>query len=277
MPLGARDDLGDARFVGCELDADARERASPRDVLERATRGGFDFIIHPAAVVDDVDDDSTTPWAHSDEELTSTEWSTRVVLRTSRGVERESIRGAEARKKLERELRWAGHVGAHAVCARLTPDDDGDVSRLAQLVMANVDALTHTKVWLRTNVTGDSKIDDDAYRAWAETSAACEHRANVYVALHVTGAPKSRAELMRWMGERVGVVFLSVDAFVKNSRGFPVLPRELQAFARETFSRGTQVVLTDRRDDDDGGDVSSSSTMVRPGDVPGDEGRVDAE
>ena len=88
MPLGARDDLGDARFVGCELDADARERASPRDVLERATRGGFDFIIHPAAVVDDVDDDSTTPWAHSDEELTSTEWSTRVVLRTSRGVER---------------------------------------------------------------------------------------------------------------------------------------------------------------------------------------------
>lgn len=277
MPLGARDDLGDARFVGCELDADARERASPRDVLERATRGGFDFIIHPAAVVDDVDDDSTTPWAHSDEELTSTEWSTRVVLRTSRGVERESLRGAEARKKLERELRWAGHVGAHAVCARLTPDDDGDVSRLAQSVMANVDALTHTKVWLRTNVTGDSKIDDDAYRAWAETSAACEHRANVYVALHVTGAPKSRAELMRWMGERVGVVFLSVDAFVKNSRGFPVLPRELQAFARETFSRGTQVVLTDRRDDDDGVDVSSSSTMIRPGDVPGDEGRVDAE
>ena len=118
MPLGARDDLGDARFVGCELDADARERASPRDVLERATGGGFDFIIHPAAVVDDVDDDSTTPWAHSDEELTSTEWSTRVVLRTSRGVERESLRGAEARKKLERELRWAGHVGAHAVCAQ---------------------------------------------------------------------------------------------------------------------------------------------------------------
>ena len=37
------------------------------------------------------------------------------------------------------------------------------------------------------------------------------------------------------------------------------------------------MVLTDRRDDDDGGDVSSSSTMVRPGDVPGDEGRVDAE
>ena len=37
------------------------------------------------------------------------------------------------------------------------------------------------------------------------------------------------------------------------------------------------MVLTDRRDDDDGVDVSSSSTMIRPGDVPGDEGRVDAE
>jgi len=281
MTLGARDDLGDARFVGCERVADAR--ASARASVRAATRGGFDFASIPIAARDEfatLDDECAsetyprTPFARSDEELNSHEWSTRVVMRTSAAAVRE-LRMNGNERALARELRWAGHVGAHAAIVDAAADagEEGDV-RVARVILSNIDALTHTKVWVRLLAgSGDAEIDEDAHARWRATDEACGRRSNVCALLHVTAAPIGRAWWERWVGERVGACALSVRAFVTNARGFPVLPKETQAMVRDMFRKNIQIMLTDWN----GGPDGLASETIAPGDVAGDEGRVDVD
>ena len=140
-------------------------------------------------------------FARSDEELNSHEWSTRVVMRTSAAAVRElRMRGNE--RALARELRWAGHVGAHAAIVDAAADagEEGDV-RVARVILSNIDALTHTKVWVRLlAVSGDAEIDEDAHARWRATDEACGRRSNVCALLHVTAAPIGREWWERWVG-----------------------------------------------------------------------------
>ena len=275
MPLGARVDLGDARFVGREslLDGASTPDAAVRD----AARCGFDFVALPCAREEFARvDDSTyprSPLMHSDRALESEVWSSRVVLRCSREAENDAAGGGQSgARALSRELRWAAHVGAHAAvvrCARSwTAGEEGVIGRI---LASHADSMGQTRIWARTWMTGDAAADDDAYRRWAATSAACDEHANVRALLHVTGAPASRREWERWLGERVGACALSVEAFVTNARGFPVLPKELQALVRALFERGVQVVLTDWTEE------GAPTPKITPQDVAGDEARVSGD
>lgn len=247
MALGAREDLGDARFVGIETLSDSG--STPDACVRRALTRGFDFVSVSVAIDEFATsvDPSTypaKPLTHGDRALSGSEWSTRVVLRCSPEVERLAGAGdARGTRALNRELKWAAHVGAHAVAMNINAGDPTLIGRLLGSHVASVGETT--RVWARTRMSGDKAFDDDAYRRWAATSAACDENSNVRAYLHITGAPKERREWERWLGERVAACALSVDSFVPNARGFPVLPKELQALVRAMFERGIQVVLTD--------------------------------
>lgn len=287
MPLGARTDLADAAYVGVESYDDVVERAPPNDTVARAVSRAFDFVLVPVTI-DDFSKISVAPGAyaaspsmHSDGCLDSATWSARVVMRLSRATQRDVVMdGEEAGAR--RELAWAAHVGANAVTFSLDARHRAANVRYANIVSGSLGMLTHTKVWARVRVDDEMLEDEDgmrtsasscetSYAEWAAFMSACEHDANVYALLEVGGGDVVHGTWRRWIGERVGAVVLRVDAFRTNARGFPVLPKETQAFIREMFTRNVQVILSD---------IDSSSRdferlrCIAPRDVEGDASRV---
>lgn len=298
MPLGTRQDLGDAAYAGCET-AVVGACDDPAEALHRARADGFDFVVVPCAKDEraELNGDAypTTPFAHSDVVLSSEEWSTRVVLRASTTIEgearaveetasaaeegREDEREASRAKwtrALARELRWAAHVGAHAYALSLTAIGCGagyDAVLLSQVLSEHLPALTHTKTWLRVRAE-----DESDYATWTSVCAALGHHSNVYALIDVTASAKNALgsalegdRWRKWLGERVGACALRVDAFSRNARGFPVLPKNLQRVVRELFKHNIQIVISDR--DEQGERIDA----IRPGDIEGDEDRMDVD
>ena len=143
MPLGRRNDYGEARFAGVEVDdsadverdlqaravraaaAAARQltRAQPRSPCQAALAGGFDFLVAPLALPRDASVPASVlrpPLPRSEFLLCSTSWSNQLVGRASAWLAPDAPDAqlrADSEAALRAELSWAAHLSLQARAA----------------------------------------------------------------------------------------------------------------------------------------------------------------
>ncbi|CAG9467797.1 unnamed protein product [Pedinophyceae sp. YPF-701] len=184
MPLAARPDCGDAQFAGLEFGY----TSNVRETLENALQAGFDFAVLPIAHASSRRTDpgragggsvaDVPPFTHSDMDLTSAEWSTRVVSTLSPWASPDCPNDAlrkDSEFTLAQELSWALHLGVGAV---ITPPLRGpDAANLARLLCAVLrDTGTRTQAWVRVPATAPAQdAEDYVAEAAAATATLQEH------------------------------------------------------------------------------------------------------
>jgi len=82
------------------------------------------------------------------------------------------------------------------------------------------------------------------WSAWNRFRTLCDHHARLHVALDLTKKiAADERELERWLGEPVRFVIIPSAIFLKNSHGYPVLPKQHKAFLTRLFRLQAKVIL----------------------------------
>lgn len=89
----------------------------------------------------------------------------------------------------------------------------------------------------------DTAMTASTWRWWDTVRTLCGYKSNLGILLEIRGSEDMTPESFenRWMGEPVRGILVSTEAFLRNKRQFPVLPRPLQAVVSHVYKLGQQV------------------------------------
>lgn len=235
-----------------------------------ATQAGYDFlalpIVHPryrlpevfsaasklpgeSESIEDSKCRRGVAFTRSDLLLTSADWSSLIVGLLSRHLNLESEnaavrRGAE--ETLKRELSFASHLGLPAIMVPLTKLNNANLARNIYGYMLKV-GHSHGQVWLKVpmyNVEGGD--EDDTWNWWDQFRSCADTDKKLNLALVVGREEMDEKRLQRWLGEPVRCLVLPTSIFLANKRGFPVLPRVVQATLRPFIGQRVQFLIEGR-------------------------------
>ena len=186
------------------------------------------------------------PLTRSDTLLESHQWSSAVVGRLSKWLSMDSPCESDVKASetaLREEIAWATHLGLSAVLAsRPTQSCYNYASTLNHLI---VKAQAGLNVWLETPHL--------EWTIWNRFRTLCDYSPSLQVALHLDVARieesdevKDEEMWLRWMGEPVRVVFISMKDFVFNQAGYPTLPPKTRRIVVRFYERGVQFCLAGR-------------------------------
>ena len=279
MPLGKREDLSDARFAGLEL----AFNADIEDSVASAESCGFDFVVAP--LVEPARRPSVSLRRNSDGSLPppfslgqvihtmyTSQISNQIVGHVSRWIDPDASDqelAAQSIIALEQELSWAAHMTVQACVLPTLPQRAMSFNYFRIINDMIVHGTAPSSLWVRIPVvseelssrTCDSNESssseknfvgtaaDDPWEWWNALRQACSHARSLGVALEVGTLLPSESELLRWRGEPVKAIFLRRGSFLRNRKGFPVLPRRHQELLADAFKRGIQVVLSSDHDE----------------------------
>lgn len=273
MPLGKREDLGDARFAGLETSFASDVETS----LASVEICGFDFVVSPLAHPDrrpvlcsGKEDGSLVPPFSTNEvihTMYSSQLSNQIVGSVSTWIDPDAEDGkfaAESTLALEQELSWASHMTVQACILPPPPRGVSSFNYFRAVNHAVIHGIAPSGLWIRIPLicegeTGPSSsdfgtessqghevvhsTDDDPWEWWNALRQSCSHKANLGVVLDVGKTLPSDLDLVRWKGEPVRAISLHVDAFLSNRKGYPVLSRRHQGFLGEALNKGIQIIL----------------------------------
>lgn len=224
--------------------------------LEHSLGMKYDFVV---AQLGAFSEQEFRPLVKSDLSLASSVWSSAVVCELTAGFGAFSSEEATfAKAALARELSWAQHLGVYAaVLPAPCPHPHACAEYAAWL----------NRHWLKDSPTlslslriplvyssGGSEPADspwtDGWAVWNRFRSLLEPGIVKMLGLCLEvgdmsgeNCPLSDVELDRWFGEKVQYVFLRKEAYLRNAKGFPVLSKRAQSFAKGFFVRGVHFVM----------------------------------
>ena len=89
----------------------------------------------------------------------------------------------------------------------------------------------------------------DPWACWDRLRTACEQSSSLYVALEIgLDVPEVEAELERWGGEPIAMIYVPSSTFLPNKKGYPALARRHQAAVASLLRFRPQLVVSGRED-----------------------------
>eukprot|EP00928_Gymnodinium_smaydae_P080361 TRINITY_DN64074_c0_g1_i1.p1 TRINITY_DN64074_c0_g1~~TRINITY_DN64074_c0_g1_i1.p1 ORF type:complete len:626 (-),score=116.20 TRINITY_DN64074_c0_g1_i1:283-2160(-) len=250
MPVvGVPDNL----YVGREYGTDA-DVSDLRGLLQKAADAKFDFVVIPLFKTPPPEGSSETeyelrPSTASDLVLDSKTWSSAVVGALSTWLDPDDAatpeQGAYRRQALEKEVRWASHLGVYGVVlpAPSGPRCELYAGAVNRLLLGG--ALT-TQLMIRIPLVKQQAdgTQDDGWEIWNKFRLLCDQNPRLQVALELTpDLPSTDRELERWFAEPVRAVIVPADIFLTNKQSFPVLSKRHKEFLKQCFFHRVQVIL----------------------------------
>ena len=104
---------------------------------------------------------------------------------------------------------------------------------------------------IKLKIPGDPKAADKVYSRWLELKALTEHSVYLSCLIELGSDLPDPNILMRFFGEKVSGVQLSVNTFISNQKGFPVLSKAHQIMVKQFMKIQARFVLQPRRNNDD--------------------------
>lgn len=167
MPLGKRNDCGEAKYAGLDVDfcQDLQE------TLEASFECGFDFLIAPLVhpryrrrpTRQLPNGQLAAPFTRSDLLLNSTRWSSQIVGRASPWIDcdsRNAPLAADSCAALQQELEWAAHLTLQAVVLPSIAQPMGAAS-YARILNQVMNGLSNMALWQPIPLALPSASNDD--------------------------------------------------------------------------------------------------------------------
>ncbi|KAL6062042.1 Protein arginine N-methyltransferase 5, variant 2 [Balamuthia mandrillaris] len=239
--------------------------------LQEARQQGYDYVACPLAhpryhrsFLQESRIQREEPWTRSDMLLSSYQWSSGVIGKTSPWINLDSdnrsvqLRSAKAFKQ---EIAWATHLSLSAV---LLPVPSFHSTNYAHTINQTVLNLNYMQVWLKIPLTspelmlededeeGSSNVnrvsasgrsETDTWEWWNSVRSLCEHHSNLYAVLEMTPDLPPASKLKRWFGEPVKAIILPTNVFLTNKMGYPTLSKNHQQFLCAMFRHKVQVII----------------------------------
>ncbi|EDQ91400.1 uncharacterized protein MONBRDRAFT_31396 [Monosiga brevicollis MX1] len=243
------------------------------DALHVGQEEGFDFVCTPivdpiapskyqgdlAAGLNAVDES----FAQSDTILSHAEWSRFIVAAISDWINVDSKDPYLQRlssEALQRELRWAIHLGVPCI---MLPLASPDVVRLANTIAPFVSSSRMTQFWVRAPLVARELINSqpdeqqrlllarsDADRPlysswewWNQLRRLLAPCLRFNVALELTSDICDENGLLQWEAEPIKALIVPTSIFLTNSKGNPVLSKAHQALFLRFMRLNPQVVV----------------------------------
>ncbi|KAI9269072.1 PRMT5 arginine-N-methyltransferase-domain-containing protein [Phascolomyces articulosus] len=143
---------------------------------------------------------------------------------------------------LRQELAWACHLGLFAVMTPTLSDATTTLFNLARVINHNVGSMVVTQMWVRVLLDDNNQ----AWKKWNQFRSLTEHNSKIHVALELPKQlPEGNLLLDAWIAEPIKAVIVPADIFISNNKGYPVLPKEHQAFVKKLMHRmQPQIIVT---------------------------------
>lgn len=199
-------------------------------------------------------------FARSDMLLKSTDWSSLVVGSLPRELQMEStctrVR-RESEERLQRELNYAAHLGLSAILVELKRPQNTNLARALYSFILKSSG-SGPQVWVRVPIiTPKSECapeeSEDSISSWdwwnnLRTSANFAKKLGLVLELdsQLVSTLTDEIVLKRWLGEPIKALVLNTSSFLTNKKGYPVLPKALQAIVRQFIPSDVQVLIEGR-------------------------------
>lgn len=224
------------------------------------------------------------PFARADVLLTTGQWSSQVVGKVSPWVAPDAAEPGlrlDSEAALQQELAWAAHLSLQAVVLPALSPVDGSAN-FARIVGQFMAGLSNMALWVQVpleraaqqpaasasgmDASPQSNASEAAEavacsaaspppqqqgqqaaswgRLWNQMQALAGFHPRLGVLLQVPAEMPPASEVERWLGEPVKALALPASAFIRNRKGFPVLPKAHQDLVARFLRLGVQVLLT---------------------------------
>jgi len=214
-------------------------------------------IVHPRyrRVVGEGAPSRSGLFTRSDMVLSANEWTKFVVGKISAWIDPGSDVEAErinSEHALRQELMWATHLSLPAVQFNLTSYNCANSASLLNQFLGPTCALLF---WISVPLCAPrppDAADDDDYEGtaaadpwewWNRLRSLCRPSPKLAVALELTADLPSPTKLGRWLGEPVRAVIVPTHVFLRNKKGYPVLPKAHQAVIKRLLKFDPQFVI----------------------------------
>lgn len=242
--------------------------------LQSASSSGYDFICVPLAHPR-FEREPAGPGAparvgaftRSDLLFPGGDWSSLVVGKVSPWIDVDSkceTRSRNAVCSLQQEMSFATHLSLPAVMMKLRSYRN---ARLAQLVNDALISSHILQIWLSVPLKnpveecesmlfkeGDSPnpaIDKlpikskDTWEWWNCVRNMCNNHKKLSPVLELNCKDLPSEEVLkRWLGEPLKAVIVPTYIFLTNNKGYPVLPKNHQAFLKKLFKLNVQFIIS---------------------------------
>jgi len=224
-----------------------------KGLLQGASDAKFDFVVIPLFHQRSPEkltsgEYELLPSTASDLAVDSKTWNSAVVGVLSEWLDPGTHSTEERRRlcgdALDKELRWASHLGVYGILlpSPITPRCELYAAALNRQMLGGI---CTTQLMVRIPLVRDNNGPQvDGWRIWNNLRMLCDHNARLQVAIELTAdLPSTDRELERWFAEPVRAVIVPADIFITNKQGFPVLSKRHKAFLLQMFKYRVQVVL----------------------------------
>lgn len=205
--------------------------------------------------------------------LTSSQWNRCIIGAITPTLDMDNDHPPVAKNSLEilqQELLWGIHLGRNefepfvdvdnehdrmlGVHAIYLPTPRENCFHYAQLVNTIASPLTYQQLWINIPLIANFEYCNtdisDGWLIWHRFHMLTGHNPHIYIALDLTqinGAESEPEYLNRWRGEHVKAVVLHTRNFVKNTAGYPVLPKAYQSILTLFIDLNVHIILIGRR------------------------------
>ncbi|KAI8339390.1 PRMT5 arginine-N-methyltransferase-domain-containing protein [Chlamydoabsidia padenii] len=138
---------------------------------------------------------------------------------------------------LKQELAWASHLGLLSVIFPKLPK--GNLSNTARSINHAVGSLSFTQLWVHVliNESDNGGVKNGAWKQWNKLRVLCEQNTKIHVALELSQDLPSDNILDMWVAEPVKALIIPAQVFIPNTNGYPVLPKQHQAFVKRVMDK----------------------------------------
>jgi type II protein arginine methyltransferase len=112
---------------------------------------------------------------------------------------------------------------------------------LLQALSKALEGLTSMHVWLRLPLADDEATNIAVWRWWHTVRTLCKYSPLLGICLDVEGDDANLWLERRWVAEPLRCLVQPIAAFVRNRKGFPVLPEARKRLVSSVLSMGAQV------------------------------------
>lgn len=149
----------------------------------------------------------------------------------------------ENQKSLVKDISWAMFLNVYSLMFDLPMD--GNFINLARLLDNQIDTYQNTTMliqfWMSVPIVNS---ENDPWTKWTKFISSVRNISKMRLVLEVGSELPSNEELDRWLGEPVVGIIIQTDVFLRNKKGYPVLPKLHQEFIKKMFNIGCQIIMS---------------------------------
>ncbi|KAJ3148812.1 hypothetical protein HK101_002118 [Irineochytrium annulatum] len=235
-----------------KVDLELRSCRSISLVSEHAKTEGFASALVPLLNASaerrlnkpDIESLHGAPFNSGELFVPSAEWSQSVTACMAEWIDLDSA-DEQVRRVSEtiakQEAMWAAHLGFPTL---LIPcPSHGPVFNFARCVNQVAGMLSYTNLYVRIVI--DAATQGEAgWTRWNLVRSLSESNSRIGIALEIQSDVFDDSAIKRWAAEPVKIVILPSTVFIMNKKGFPVLSKRMQAFARSCMDLNIQFVVS---------------------------------